>query len=212
MIRLDKQMFSFNKYYKAIAIFLVFVNFYSCSAQPSTDKLKLVNTGSKVAPESLHFAAHIVEQSNDDTKLEIDTLTGYRKYWYKNGKLQMEGKVTKGSTNDYRDGIWKYYNDAGQLMNQETYSNEVKIDQREFMYFTNGKAMSETFQYYEGDYRDKATFKFHKVEKIFYTNGQALSEKHWINGEVIDVKCWDQKGNPRPIEYLNTVKSVGVDE
>lgn len=124
----------------------------------------------------------------------------------------MEGKVTKGSPTDYRDGIWNYYNEAGQLMKQETYNKEGKINELNLMYFTNGKQLSSTYQYFEGDYNDKTTFRFHKIETLFYTNGQKLSERHWINDSVVDAKCWDSKGNPKPIEYLKTIKTTQVDE
>jgi antitoxin component YwqK of YwqJK toxin-antitoxin module len=171
-----------------------------------------VDATPKVAPESLHFMAHITEKQPDGSKSEIDTITGYRKYYYSNDKLQMEGKVTKASLKDYRDGIWNYYNEAGQLMKQETYTKEGKINELGFMYFKNGKPLSKTYQYYEGDYKDKTTFKFHKIETLFYTNGQKLSERHWMNNNLVDEKCWDSKGNSKPIEYLNTIKSVEADE
>lgn len=77
----------------------------------------------------------------------------------------------------------------------------------EFTYFKNGKPLSKTFQYFEGNYKDKATFKFHKIETIFYTNGQKMAERHWVNNNLIDEKCWDNKGNPKPIEYLKAIKS-----
>jgi len=198
--------------YCKIITALLIINIYSCNAQTSKDAAISLDTCIKTAPESLHFTAAIVEHYDDGSKGEIDTATGYRKYYNKNGKLQMEGKVTKAIPKDYRDGIWKYYNEAGQLMKQETSNKEGRINVLDFMYFTNGKPLSETYQFYEGDYKDKATFKFHKIEKLFYTNGQELSERHWINGEVVDVKCWDSKGNPKPIEYLNTIKSVQPDE
>lgn len=184
----------------------------SCNVQPSKDTIKAVDTTPKIAPESLHFTAHIIEPHDDGSKAEIDTTTGYRKYYYKNGKLQMEGKVTKDIPKDYRDGIWSYYNEAGNLMNQETYNKQGKVNQLEFMYFTNGKPLSSTYHYYEGDFKDKKAFKFHKIETMFYTNGKELSQRHWINDEIIDEKCWDSKGNPKPIGYLKTVKSVEADE
>jgi antitoxin component YwqK of YwqJK toxin-antitoxin module len=183
-----------------------------CNAQPQKDKASSVKTTPEVAPESLHFTAHITENQLDGSKAEIDTLTGYRKYYYNNGKLQMEGKVTKASTKDYRDGVWNYYNEAGHLMKKETYNKEGKFEELDFMYFANGKPLSKTYQYYEGDYRDKATFWFHKIETLFYTNGQELSERHLVNNELKDEKCWDHKGNPKPIGYLKTVTSVLVDE
>src|SRR5690606_20310155 len=107
---------------------------------------------------------------------------------------------------EYRDGIWNYYNEAGQLMKQETYTKEGKVNELDFMYFTNGKPLSKTYQYYEGDYKDKESFKFHKIETLFYTNGQEMVQRHWMNNNLVDEKCWDSKGNSKPIEYLKTVK------
>jgi antitoxin component YwqK of YwqJK toxin-antitoxin module len=185
---------------------------FGCNAQSSKDTVKSFDTIPKVAPERINFTAHIIENHDDGSRGEIDTISGYHKYYYKNGKLQMEGKVTKASPKNYRDGIWKYYNEREQLMNQETYIKEGKVNQLEFMYFINGNPLSKTYQYYEGDYKDKATFKFHKIETLFYTNGQELSERHSINGNIVDEKCWDSKGNPKPIDYLKTIKSVQVDE
>lgn len=212
MIQSNKQTFSLNRFCRTLSFLLPVVTFLSCNAQPSKDTTKTVDTNPKVAPESLHFTAHIIENQPDGSKAEIDTVTGYRKYFYSNGKPQMEGKVTKANPKDYRDGIWNYYNEAGQLMKQETYNKEGKINELDFMYFTNGKPLSKTYQYYEGDYKNKSTFKFHKIETLFYTNGQKLSERHWINDEIVDEKCWDSKGNPKPIEYLKTIKSVQADE
>ena len=124
----------------------------------------------------------------------------------------MEGKVTKTPQKDYRDGIWNYYDELGLLMKQETYTTEGKIRELEFMYFKNGKPLSETLQYFEGEYKNKASFKFIKVEVLFYTNGQKLSERHSVNGKFVYTTCWDSKGNEKPIEYLKTVKSVYVDQ
>ena len=184
----------------------------SCNAQSQKDTPKSVDASTKVAPEREHFKAYVTENNPDGSKVEIDTTTGYLKYYYNNGKLQMEGKVTKASPKDYRDGIWNYYNEREQLMKQETYTKEGKINELDFMYFTNGKPLSKTYQYYEGDSRHKASFRFHKIETLYYTNGQELSERHYVNNNLIDEKCWDSKGNPKPIEYLKTVRSVQVDE
>ena len=212
MTQADKQTFFLNRFPRTLLIILTVASFYSCNAQSSKDTINTIDTNPKVAPESLHFTAHIIENNSDGSKSEIDTLTGYRKYYYANGKLQMEGKVKEASPKDYRDGIWKYYNEDGQLMKQETSTKEGKINELDFMYFTNGKPLSKTYQYYEGNYKDKTNFKFHKIETLYYTNGQKLSERHSINGNIIDEKCWDSKGNPKPIEYLKTIKSVQVDE
>lgn len=208
MTQSDKHTFSLNRFRRTLSLLLTVVTFLSCNAQTSKDTTKAIDANPKVAPESKNFTAHIKENQPDGSKAEIDTITGYRKYYYNNGKPQMEGKITKGNPTDYRDGIWNYYNEAGQLMNQETYNKEGKINELNFMYFTNGKLLSKTYQYYEGDYKDKTTFKFHKIETLFYTNGKELAERHWVNNSLIDEKCWDSKGNPKPIEYLKTVKSV----
>jgi antitoxin component YwqK of YwqJK toxin-antitoxin module len=190
-----------------MAILLLGINSYSCHTQSYNEPKISVDITPRIAPEALHFIDHISNLHDDGSKEEIDTITGYRKYYYKNGKVQMEGKVTKAKPKDYRDGIWKYYNEAGQLMNQETYNEEGKVNQIKLMYFTNGKPLSETYQYYEGNYKDKATFRFHKLIKLFYTNGQEVSERHWINNKLIDTKCWDPKGNQQPLEYLDSIKS-----
>ena len=203
--------FFLNWFYKTTTTLLLIAILSGCHAQSQKSTIKSVDTIPKVSQESLHFTAHITEHHPDSSKAEIDTVTGYRKYYYSNGKLQMEGKVTKASPKDYRDGVWKYYNEREQLMNQETYAKEGKVNQLEFKYFINGKPMSETCQYYEGDYKDKVSFKFHKIEKLFYTNGQELAERHWINNSLVDEKCWDSKGNSKPIGYLETVKSVEAD-
>jgi antitoxin component YwqK of YwqJK toxin-antitoxin module len=184
MTQSGKQTFSFNVFYTIISVFLTLVTFFSCNAKSSEDTAKAVDTNTKVAPESFHFTPHIVESHTDGSKAEIDTVSGYQKYYYANGKLQMEGKVTKAAPKDYRDGIWNYYNEQEQLMKQETYTKEGKINELEFMYFINGKPLSKTYQYYEGDYNDKKTFKFHKIETLFDTAGKKLSERHWINGNL----------------------------
>lgn len=212
MTQSNRQTFPFNRFCRTLSLLLTVVTFLSCNAQPSKDTTKPVDTNPKVAPESLNFTAHIIENNSDGSKSEIDTVTGYRKYYYPNGKLQMEGKVTKASPKDYSDGVWNYYNEAGQLMKQETSNKEGKINELNFMYFKNGKPLSKTYQYFEGDYKDKTTFKFHKIETLFYTNGKELAERHWVNNNLVDEKCWDSKGNPKPIEYLKTVKSVEADE
>ena len=205
------QLFYLRYYCKTIAVLLTVITFYSCHAPGTTDKAISVDTSPKVSPESLHFTAHSIERNKDGLKIEIDAISGYRKY-YQYGKLQVEGKLIKGSPEYYREGVWNFYNQSGQLMNQETYNKAGKISQLQFMYFTNGNPLSKTYEYYEGDYKGKSTFKFHKIEILFYTNGQELAERHWLNNNLIGEKCWDSKGNPKPIGYLNTIRSVEADE
>lgn len=201
-----------NKFYKIIIMLFMASIFNNCATKLTAQKTKSENIDPKIATESRNFTSHIVKQSVDGSKAEFDTITGYKKYYYKNGKLQMEGKVTKSSPKDYRDGIWNYYNENGQLMKQETYTKESKLSQLDFMYFINGNPLSKTFQYTEGNSMDKSTYKFHKIETLFYTNGQLLSERHWINEKLIVEKCWDSNGNSKPIEFLNTIKSVETEK
>jgi len=188
MTQLDKQAFSLKSFYKTVLILLTVVSLFSCNAKSTVDRNEKLDTNPKVAPESLHFTAHIIENHLDGSKTEIDTISGYQKYYNTNGKLQMEGKVTRATPKDYRDGIWNYYNEREQLMKQETYTKEGKINELDFMYFINGKPLSKTYQYYEGDYNDKKTFKFHKIETLFDTTGKKLSERHWINGNLFSEK------------------------
>jgi hypothetical protein len=208
MIQPEKQAFSLNRVCGLLSILFALVTLFSCNAQSSANTGRPVNSSPKLAPERFHFMAHIVEKYSDGSRGEIDTVTGYRKYYYANGKLQMEGKVTKASPKDYRNGIWNYYNEAGQLMKQETSDKEGKLTQLDFMYFSNGKPLSKEYQYFEGDRKDKSTFRLHKIETLYYTNGQEFAERHWVNADLIDEKCWDSKGNPKPIEYQKTVKSL----
>jgi hypothetical protein len=212
MTQPNRLTFSLNMICRTVTTFLTIAILSSCNAQSQKDTSKPVNTNPKVAPEREHFKVCVTENHSDGSKVEIDTTTGYLKYYYNNGKLQMEGKVTKASPKDYRNGIWNYYNEREQLMKQEAYTKEGKINELGFMYFTNGKPLSKTYQYYEGDYKDKTTFKFHKIETLYYTNGQQLAQRHWMNNNLIEEKCWDSKGNSKPIEYLKTVKSVQADE
>lgn len=212
MTQPNRLTFSINRFCSTAITLVTLAILSSCNAQSKKDTTKLVDTNPKVAPESMHFTAFVTENHPDGSKVEIDTVSGYVKYYYSNGKKQMEGKVTKASPKDYRDGIWNYYNEREQLMKQETYTKEGKINELDFLYFTNGKPLSKTYQYYEGNYKDKATFKFHKIETLYYTNGQEMAQRHWMNNNLVDEKCWDSKGHPKPIEYLKTVKSVQADE
>ena len=182
-----------------------------CSAQSLTDTASAIDLNPLPAFESLHFTPHTVERQNDTSMAEFDTLTGYRKYYAKNGQLLMEGKVISTPEKNYRDGVWMYYNEQGLVMRQETYNQTGKLVQLDVMYFKDGKPMSKTLQFFQGDYRDTTTFKFIKIEVIFYTSGQKLSERHSVNGKFVYATCWDAKGRQQPMEYLKTVKSFSVD-
>lgn len=211
MLQSNRPVFHRYKLDKAF-LFLVIIAICShCNGQSLKNSRGSVDTTEKVAPESLHFTAKVIEKQDDGSRGEFDTTSGYRKYYYSNGNLHMEGKVIKASPDDYRDGIWKYYNEDGQLMKQETYTQRGKINELKINYFTNGNPLSKTYQYFTGSYKDSANIEIHKIETIFYTNGQKLSERHLINGKIENEKCWDSKGNPQSIEYLKTLKSVEAD-
>ncbi|RYY66713.1 MAG: hypothetical protein EOO12_03410 [Chitinophagaceae bacterium] len=176
-------------------------------AQTSGSQKPAVGLGAS-APARPALKAHVVESYSDGMRGEIDTVTGYQKYYYPNGGLKMEGKVSGAGARAYRDSLWKYYNEAGQLMKQEISNGEGKLSQTDFLYFSNGKLMSKTHQYFEGDYKNKATFRFHKVETLYYTNGQPMALRHWVNKELLEEKCWDPKGGEQPIEYLKTARAA----
>ena len=146
---------------------------------------------------SSNFTPHLTKYYDDGKKFsEIDTVTGYNKIWYRNGKLQAEGKVTKAYPKDYRDSVWKYYDEEGLLIRQETYNKAGKVDSRTFKYLGGNVPISETFQYFEGDYHNKETFKFHEIVKTFNENGSIFMESHSINGALVESKFFDKKGNP----------------
>lgn len=144
---------------------------------------------------SSNFTAHITKYY-DDGKLysQIDTITGYNKLWYKNGKLMAEGKVVKADSKDYRDSLWKYYDESGLLVKQETYNKEGKLNSKTFSYLFGGLA-SESYQYFEGDWRTKKDFKFHEIIKNYWPNGKLSSLTHKINGTIVEEKNWTEKGD-----------------
>jgi antitoxin component YwqK of YwqJK toxin-antitoxin module len=195
-----------------ILLIPICIIFLSCKGQQPVQKLNPPFEKKDVIIKV--FSPQITEYySNNKKSVEIDTTTGYRKYWYENGNIKMEGKITKSSPKDYTDSVWKYYNELGQLTIVETYSIKGKLDSRKFKYFTNNKIMDEVYEYFEGDPSiDKTKFKFHSIEKMFYTNGQLCFEKHQVNNEVVEYKCWDPKGIPKPLDYLNTIKSLDIQE
>jgi antitoxin component YwqK of YwqJK toxin-antitoxin module len=141
------------------------------------------------------FTPHITEHyPSGERSSEIDTITGYQKYWFKNGKLRMEGKMTKDSAKKYRDSVWKYYDEQGRLVLEETYNRQGKLNLRSFQYLFNDVPLSEINEYFEGDYRDTVNFKFHRIEKGISENGKPWVEKHYINGKLVDSKEWDKDG------------------
>ncbi|MGZ3939970.1 MAG: hypothetical protein ACXVBK_14465 [Flavisolibacter sp.] len=156
-----------------------------------------------------NYVPHTIQYRENGTKeCEIDTISGYRKYWYENGQVQMEGKVTHDVIKSYRDSVWKYYSDSGLLMSIETYNAKGKVNTKKYLYFSNGNPLSETYEFFEGDPKlDKAHFKFHKIERLFYYKGGILSERHSINGKAVKVKCWNRYGVRKPLKYLNKVKA-----
>ena len=138
---------------------------------------------------------------NGQKKSEIDSISGYRKYWSENGNLAMEGKVANG----HRDSIWSYYNEEGKLVRQENYKDNYILTQKKIEYYSNWNPWVETYTYYEGDYRDTANFKFHKIETMYYETGEKLSAIHYINGNAVDVQCWNKKGKKKSLKYLKKV-------
>jgi antitoxin component YwqK of YwqJK toxin-antitoxin module len=141
------------------------------------------------------FASHITEYYEDGKIYrQADTITGYNKLWYENGRLMEEGKITKSKPEDYRDSVWKYYNQNGLLVKQETYNKEGKLNSTAFTYFFN-ELTSETYQYFEGDWKDKSNFKFHEIRKDYWPSGKLMSLTHKVNGVIVEQKQWTKKGD-----------------
>ena len=141
------------------------------------------------------FTSHITKYYEDGKIYsQIDTITGYNKLWYKDGKLMEEGKMTKAYPKDYRDSIWKYYDENGFLVKQETYNKEGKLNSKTFTYLF-GDLANETYQYFEGDWKDKNNFKFHEIKKDYWSKGKLMSLTHKINGVIVEEKNWNEKGD-----------------
>ena len=186
MIRLNDQTPLINAR-RFIGILLVGFIIYSCKLGSPKQSIATVDTIEKFVTQKFIFKPNLVQGYDKGVKVETDTINGYHKY-YSYGKLQAEGKVSKG-VKDFRDSIWKYYSEDGLLIRQEAYNSKGKVNSIEFMYFNNSKRMSEAYEYFEGDFKDKKKFKFHKIETLFYINGKPLSERHSINGRIVETKC-----------------------
>jgi len=151
--------------------------------------------------------SHKITSYKDGSKEDVDTITGWYKSWFPTGILEMEGKISNNGKK-YRDSVWKYYNELGLLALQETYSKNGKINSLKINYFINNNPMDKTYEYFEGDYKDKTSFKFHKINTLFYMNGQAAAERHFVNDKIIEEKCWDSLGTPKPISYIDSIKTL----
>jgi antitoxin component YwqK of YwqJK toxin-antitoxin module len=193
---------------RLIFFLLIFAGFVCNKGQNEKNSMSVMDTLGNNSNEFKNFKVCVTENYDDGKlKSQIDTTTGYRKYYYENGKLEMVGKVT----NNYRNGLWHYYSDSGLLMKEETSNEKGKLTSKTFQYFRNNKIMNETYIYFEGDYKDTTNFKLHRIEKMFYDNGQLCSEVHVVNKKIVELKCWDPQGNEKPKEYLDGVKSFHVD-
>ena len=69
----------------------------------------------------------------------------------------------------------------------------------------------EDYEYVEPNETIPNDYSFHKIEKMYYTNGQQCAERHLVDGQVVDEKCWNPKGVSMPIEYLDSIKTLSVD-
>jgi uncharacterized protein len=135
----------------------------------------------------------ILKNFDDDGVLYAETdylkgiMTGYR-YFDKAGKVIKEGKNSKGNfmfsglypdgkkknegelVGDKKVGLWKYFNDTGNLSGEENYNKEGELEGKYVTYHKNRKA--------------KTIYNFSKDEKegayaLFYENGQ-LKEEGWF--------------------------------
>ena len=72
-------------------------------------------------------------QIHVETKYKDDYLSGQFTEWHKNGNMKKEGRYI-GMNRDWndssgRDGIWKFWNEDGQIIREIEYKDEGKIGQ-----------------------------------------------------------------------------------
>lgn len=187
-------LFTFAKKKLPTLVLGLIISFSSCNGQTSA------NNSSKQDSTANNFTAHKTEYySKGKRKYEEDTLTHYRKYYYENGQLAKQGKVIS----NVWTGLIQTYSETGQLVSEITANEKGKLTDKEFRYYSNQKMMKETYQYFEGNYKDTTNFKFYKIEKSYYSNGQICFEQHSINNKVIETKSWTSNGATKPIEQLS---------
>jgi hypothetical protein len=75
MTNLIKHILSLQTSCKTVLLAFTIQFFVGCNTH-SKDANKNLDTQPKTAPESLHFTAHIIENHDDGSRGEIDTITG----------------------------------------------------------------------------------------------------------------------------------------
>jgi len=104
---------------------------FSCEAPPVKEKVEATYDNGQ--PKMVNYVQEI------NGKEEIVE----QKFYFKNGKIKMEGKLSKGK----RDGMWKAYFEDGILQSEGEFENDMRTGLAK-VYRPNGKLM------YEGQYKD----------------------------------------------------------
>ncbi len=188
---------SFDKLKSALwALWIILCNI-SCNGQASINNDANADTNKFTAHISLYY-------TDGKVKVEKDTITGYRKYYYPNGQIQQQGTI--------KNGVWvgllQFYSENGLLTKEITSNEKEKLTEKRFAYYANNIVMSLRYGYFEGDYTDTVNYKFHKIEKTFYPNGKICSEQHFVNRKIIEYKKYNSKGKMRHVKSLNEEESV----
>ncbi|MBJ2175089.1 hypothetical protein JBL43_12625 [Aureibaculum sp. A20] len=131
-------------------------------------------------------------------KKDIGYLEGAANYYYSSGVIQAEGEFLR----NFRNGVWKYYDKAGNITSEETYVYKNKTSYlegdvviyypsgkiKEKDVYVNGKANGEVITYYEsGEIKMKALFKDDlKHGPVIYYNeiGEITKQENYSNGEL----------------------------
>ena len=101
-----------------------------------TKKQNLTIKKSKKDLKKVHLTRNVKKKNIRETKPKIDS---YKKFYYENGQLEMEGKINEGK--GY--GLWKYYFENGQLKREGTIGINELEEGLWKSYYENGQLKSE---------------------------------------------------------------------
>jgi len=178
------------KYFRLFGLmtitFMAFI-FINCNSSSTSKKEVLSLDSLKILIDKHKFYPNKTTYS-DEAKTEWDTISGYTKTYYKQNRIMCEGKISIRPQGKFRDSVWIYYSETGLIMKVETYNKDGKVNSRNFTYYNNNKLMSDTYQYFEGDYKNKSTFRFHQLERLYDYNGNLVSEEDKVQNTTEGIK------------------------
>jgi len=156
---ITKQKIKFN--------FLISITFFilSCSKNTITTR------------ESLNSDGKLLQiQTEEKSDIEL------HKSFYQNGNIEYEAEIRDGIP----DGISKYWNDEGDLVNISHYENG-KLHGPSIQYFKSGAVLSKT-EYFYGE--------IHGVSETYHFNGKIKTHQVFKYGDSISkLLRFDENGN-----------------